>query len=125
MEYTHLGETGLEVSRLCLGTMNFGSGEPWMVDDREHSLSVIERALELGITFFDTANVYSQGESEEILGEALADADRDRAELAVATKVYGPMADGPNTFVATASSDRSRSDSASASPRISSLSPCE
>ena len=96
MEYTYLGETGLEVSRLCLGCMNFGSGEPWMVNDREQSLDVIERALDLGITFLDTANVYSQGESEEILGEALADTDRDRSELAVATKVNGPMHDGPN-----------------------------
>ncbi|ADB61353.1 aldo/keto reductase [Haloterrigena turkmenica DSM 5511] len=96
MEYTHLGETGLEVSRLCLGCMNFGSGEPWMINDREQSRAVIQRALDLGITFFDTANVYSQGESEEILGEALAESDRVRSELAVATKVYGPMHDGPN-----------------------------
>ncbi|WP_126661491.1 aldo/keto reductase [Haloterrigena salifodinae] len=96
MEYTHLGETGLEVSRLCLGCMNFGSDEPWMINDREQSRAVIQRALDLGITFFDTANVYSHGESEEILGEALADADCDRAELTVATKVYGPMYDGPN-----------------------------
>ncbi|WP_339103044.1 aldo/keto reductase [Haloterrigena salinisoli] len=96
MEYTHLGETGLEVSRLCLGCMNFGSGEPWMINDREQSRDVVQRALDLGITFFDTANVYSQGESEEILGEALAESDRARSELAVATKVYGPMHDGPN-----------------------------
>ncbi|MXV62461.1 aldo/keto reductase [Natronorubrum sp. JWXQ-INN-674] len=96
MEYTTLGRTGLEVSRLCLGCMNFGSDEPWMVDDREQSHAVIERALDLGINFIDTANVYSRGESEAILGEALADADRDRSELAVATKVYGPMHDGPN-----------------------------
>ncbi|QSW99449.1 aldo/keto reductase [Haloterrigena alkaliphila] len=96
MEYTHLGETGLEVSRLCLGCMNFGTDQPWMVHDREQARAVIHRALDLGITFFDTANIYSQGESEEILGEALADADRDRSELAVATKVYGPMHDGPN-----------------------------
>ena len=95
MEYTHLGETGLEVSRLCLGCMNFGSGEPWMINDREQSRAVIQRALDLGITFFDTANVYSQGESEEILGEALAESDRDRSELAVATKVFGPSAIGP------------------------------
>ncbi|MDQ2051613.1 aldo/keto reductase [Natronolimnohabitans sp. A-GB9] len=96
MEYTTLGETGLDVSRLCLGCMNFGSDEPWMIDDRQQSLAVIERALDLGITFFDTANVYSQGESEAILGEALAQTDRDRSELTVATKVYHRMNDGPN-----------------------------
>ena len=94
MEYTYLGDTGLEVSRLCLGCMNFGSGQPWMVDDREQSHEVIEAALDRGINFFDTANVYSRGESEEILGAALA--DRDRSELVVATKVFGPMWDGPN-----------------------------
>ncbi|WP_440764343.1 aldo/keto reductase [Natronorubrum sp. DTA7] len=96
MEYTSLGDTGLEVSRLCLGCMNFGTEQPWMVHNREQSHAVIERALDLGINFFDTANVYSGGESEEILGEALAEADRDRSELAVATKVYGPMHEGPN-----------------------------
>ncbi len=94
MEYTTLGPTGMEVSRLCLGCMNFGSGQPWMVDDEGQAHAVIDRALELGINFFDTANVYSRGESEAILGRALA--DRDRAELVVATKVYGPMFDGPN-----------------------------
>ncbi len=94
MEYTTLGPTGLAVSRLCLGCMNFGSGQPWMVDDEEQAHEVIDRALDLGINFFDTANVYSRGESEEILGRALE--GRDRAELVVATKVYGPMFDGPN-----------------------------
>ncbi|SEP70827.1 aldo/keto reductase [Natrinema salaciae] len=96
MEYTNLGTTGLEVSRLCLGCMNFGTGQPWMIHDREQSRAVIDRALELGITFFDTANVYSRGESEAILGDALAAADRDRSELVVATKVFGPMHEGPN-----------------------------
>jgi len=94
MEYTRLGETGLEVSRLCLGCMNFGSEQPWMLHDHEEALEVIDRALDLGITFLDTANVYSNGESEEILGKAIA--ERDREELAVATKVYGGMYDGPN-----------------------------
>jgi len=94
MEYTRLGNTGLEVSRLCLGCMNFGSGEPWMVPDRDEAHTVIDRAVELGINFFDTANVYSHGESEEILGEAIADCDRE--ELVVATKVYGEMDAGPN-----------------------------
>ena len=64
MEYTRLGNTGLEISRLCLGCMNFGSDASWMIDDREQSEAVIERAIEYGINFFDTANVYSQGESE-------------------------------------------------------------
>lgn len=93
MEYTRLGETGLEVSRLCLGCMNFGSGAPWMIGDREKSKEVIERAIEGGINFFDTANVYSHGESEEILGDAL---EGRRDEFVVATKVYGRMADRPN-----------------------------
>jgi aryl-alcohol dehydrogenase-like predicted oxidoreductase len=93
MEYAKLGDTGLEVSRLCLGCMNFGTEQPWMVHDREQSLAVIERAIDLGINFFDTANVYSDGESEEILGEALAGR---RDEFVVATKVYGRMADRPN-----------------------------
>ena len=93
MEYTRLGNTGLEVSRLCLGCMNFGSGAPWMIDDREQSEAVIERAIEHGINFFDTANVYSQGESERILGAAL---DGRRDEHVIATKVHGRMADRPN-----------------------------
>ncbi|WP_226011740.1 aldo/keto reductase [Halomicrobium salinisoli] len=94
MEYTYLGETGLEISRLCLGCMNFGTGEPWMLHDREASIEVIDRALELGINFFDTANAYSRGESEEILGEAIE--GHDREELVLATKVYFPMGEGPN-----------------------------
>ncbi len=70
MEYTTLGPTGLEVSRLCLGCLNFGSEQPWMVGDEEQARAVIDRALELGSNFFDTANVYSYGESEEVLGRA-------------------------------------------------------
>jgi aryl-alcohol dehydrogenase-like predicted oxidoreductase len=93
MEHTTLGSTGLEVSRLCLGCMNFGSDAEWMLDDREESKEVIERAIEHGITFFDTANVYSRGESEEILGEALSGR---REEVVIATKVYGRMRGGPN-----------------------------
>ncbi len=94
MEYTTLGETGMEVSRLALGCMNFGSGEPWMIDDEEKSREIIERALELGINFLDTANVYSRGESEEIVGRAIE--EYDRSELVVATKVYHRMREGPN-----------------------------
>ncbi|MFC6718341.1 aldo/keto reductase [Natrialbaceae archaeon GCM10025810] len=95
MEYTRLGSTGLEVSRLCLGCMNFGSDEPWMIGDEAKSRELIDRALDLGINFLDTANVYSQGESEEIVGRAIEGRDRD--ELVIATKVYGPMGEGPNT----------------------------
>jgi len=96
VEYTYLGNTGLEVSRLCLGCMNFGTGQPWMVHDRDRARTVIDRALDMGINFFDTANVYSNGESEEILGAALRESDRNRDELVVATKVCGRMRDGPN-----------------------------
>jgi len=93
MEYTRLGSSGLEVSRLCLGCMGFGeeSGRvhEWAVDEAE-SRPMIERALELGINFFDTANAYSVGSSEEIIGTALRDmADRD--DVVIATKVYFPM----------------------------------
>ncbi|WP_435183473.1 aldo/keto reductase [Halobellus sp. EA9] len=94
MEYTTLGETGLEISRFALGCMNFGSGEPWMIGDEEQSREVIDRALELGINVLDTANVYSRGESEEIVGRAIE--DYDRSELVVATKVYHRMHEGPN-----------------------------
>jgi aryl-alcohol dehydrogenase-like predicted oxidoreductase len=95
MEYTTLGDTGMTVSKLCLGTMSFGSGRAWTLDEEE-SDEIIQRALELGINFFDTANVYSQGEAEEILGSSLAGHDRDR--LVVSTKVYHPMgSDNPNS----------------------------
>lgn len=94
MEYTTLGRTGLEVSRLCLGCMNFGSGAEWMIGDRERSLAILDRALDLGINFLDTANAYSAGESEEIVGEAIA--GRRRQELVIATKVFFEMHDGPN-----------------------------
>jgi aryl-alcohol dehydrogenase-like predicted oxidoreductase len=96
MEYTTLGDTGVTVSRICLGCMSFGTGEwrDWVLDPPE-SREIIERAIDLGITFFDTANVYSRGESERVLGEVLADYDRD--EQVVATKVWGSMdPDNPN-----------------------------
>ena len=94
MEYTTLGATGTEVSRICLGCMSFGSEEPWMLDEAA-SREIIDRAVELGINFFDTANAYSAGESEEILGRALD--ERDRAEQVVATKTFFPVdGDGPN-----------------------------
>jgi aryl-alcohol dehydrogenase-like predicted oxidoreductase len=88
MEYTTLGGTGTTVSGLALGCMSFGSGHDWMLDPDE-GRELVERAIELGITFFDTANVYSNGESEAILGDVLAEYDRD--EFVVATKVYGEM----------------------------------
>ncbi|MFC6941762.1 aldo/keto reductase [Salinirubellus sp. GCM10025818] len=88
MEYTTLGSTGTTVSRIALGCNSFGNGAEWMLDE-EGSREIIERAIDLGVNFFDTANVYSQGESERILGNVLAEYDRD--ELVVATKVYFPM----------------------------------
>ena len=98
MEYTKLGSTGVDVSRLCLGCMGFGDAERWIhkwVLGEENSRPIIRRAVELGINFFDTANVYSIGKSEEILGRALKDfANRD--EVVIATKVHGRMHDGPN-----------------------------
>jgi len=98
LQYVRLGNSGLEVSRICLGCMGFGEKGRWIHDwvlNEEESRPIIKRALELGINFFDTANVYSLGTSEEILGRALRDyANRD--EIVVATKVHGRMFDGPN-----------------------------
>ena len=96
MDYTTFGSTGTTVSEICLGCMSFGTDwDDWTLD-REESRELIERAIELGINFFDTANVYSYGESEEILGEVLSEYDRD--EMVVATKVYGQMRDDdPNS----------------------------
>ena len=94
MEYTKLGSTGLDVSRLCLGCMNFGSDQPWMLNDADASVDLIHEAVDAGVNFLDTANVYSTGESEQIVGTAIDSLDRD--ELVVATKVYGDMREGPN-----------------------------
>src|SRR4051794_18613285 len=98
MEYTKLGTTGMDVSRICLGCMGFGDAEHWVhkwVLNEENSRPIIQKALELGINFFDTANVYSIGRSEEILGRALKDfANRDA--VVIATKLHGRMHDGPN-----------------------------
>ena len=89
MEYTTLGSTGVEVSRLCLGCMSFGTSDwrDWVLDEEE-SHEIIDRAIDLGINFFDTANMYSQGESERVLGKAL---EGRREEQVVATKVYFQM----------------------------------
>jgi 1-deoxyxylulose-5-phosphate synthase len=98
MEYVKLGNTGMDVSRICLGCMSFGIGErgvfPWALNE-ERSRPMIKKALELGINFFDTANFYSNGTSEEITGRALKDfANRD--EIVLATKVFFQMRKGPN-----------------------------
>ena len=98
MDYVKLGRTGLEVSRICLGCMRYGVSDrgnhPWTLDE-EKSRPFIKRALEGGINFFDTANVYSDGTSEEITGRAVRDfAARD--EVVIATKVHGRMRPGPN-----------------------------
>ena len=98
MDYVKFGRTGMDVSRICLGCMSYGvperGGHPWSLDE-ERSRPFIQRALEVGINFFDTANVYSDGTSEEIVGRALKDfANRD--EVVIATKVHGVMRQGPN-----------------------------
>lgn len=98
MQYTKLGNTGLEVSRICLGCMSFGdpgSGSHEWTMTEEASRPIIAKALELGVNFFDTANAYSLGSSEEILGKAMADFAR-RDEVVIATKVWGEMRPGPN-----------------------------
>lgn len=98
MDYVKLGKTGLDVSRICLGCMGFGDASRWIhqwVLNEENSRAVIKKAVELGINFFDTANVYSLGASEEILGRALKDYAK-RDEVVIATKVHGRMHEGPN-----------------------------
>ena len=97
MDYVRLGSTGLKVSRICLGTMTYGSKKwrEWVLEEDE-SRPFIRRALELGINFFDTADMYSLGVSEEILGRALKDSGPGRDRVVVATKVFNPMGDDPN-----------------------------
>ena len=95
MEYARLGSTGLKVSRICLGCMSFGSGMDWMLPE-DKSRDIIRQALDGGINFFDTADVYSQGESERILGRALKDFAVRREEAVVATKLFHPMGQDPN-----------------------------
>jgi aryl-alcohol dehydrogenase-like predicted oxidoreductase len=104
MEYARLGKTGLKVSRICLGCMSYGDPEraspdgskrwPWALREDE-SRPFFKRALELGINFFDTANVYSAGASEEVTGRALKELAR-REDIVLATKVHGAMSAGPN-----------------------------
>ena len=97
MDYVNLGATGLKVSRLCLGTMTYGSKKwrEWVLEEEE-SRPFIKRALELGINFFDTADMYSLGVSEEIVGRALKDFGGSRERYVVATKVFNAMGDDPN-----------------------------
>ena len=100
MDYVRLGNTGLQVSRICLGCMSYGQATTgvirwqWTLSE-EDSRPHIKAALEAGINFFDTANVYSSGQSEEVLGRAVRDFAK-RDELVIATKVWGPMREGPN-----------------------------
>ncbi len=96
MQYINLGRTGLKVSRLCLGMMSYGSSQwrEWVLSE-EASRPFIQRALEAGINFFDTADMYSRGMSEEVLGRAIKDMAR-RDEVVIATKVFFPMGDKPN-----------------------------
>jgi aryl-alcohol dehydrogenase-like predicted oxidoreductase len=90
MHYRRLGSTGLHVSELCLGAMMFGE---WGNKDHDDSITIIRRAFDAGINFIDTADIYSAGESEEIVGKAIAGR---RDELVVATKIFSPMSDNPN-----------------------------
>ncbi|MEA3135577.1 MAG: 1-deoxyxylulose-5-phosphate synthase [Gammaproteobacteria bacterium] len=98
MKYVNLGSTGLRVSKICLGCMTFGIPErgdhPWTLPE-EQSRSIIRQAVDVGINFFDTANTYSDGTSEEIVGRALTDFTR-RDEVVIATKVFFPMTKAPN-----------------------------
>jgi aryl-alcohol dehydrogenase (NADP+) len=98
VEYVKLGRTGLDVSRICLGCMSYGDaprgGHPWALGEEE-AQPFFRAAVEAGINFFDTANVYSAGSSEEFLGRALAQLTN-RDEVVIATKVHGPMRKGPN-----------------------------
>lgn len=97
MQYINLGRSDLKVSRICLGTMTYGSSKwrPWVLDE-EASRPLINQALEAGINFFDTADMYSLGASEEVLGRALKDFGPGREKLVIATKVFYPMGDGPD-----------------------------
>ncbi len=97
MEQVRLGQSGLNVSRLCLGCMTYGSPDwrDWVLDE-DASRPFIRRALEAGITFFDTADMYSLGRSEEVTGRALRDFTERREDYVLATKVFNPMGEGPN-----------------------------
>ncbi|MET0391228.1 MAG: aldo/keto reductase [Polyangiales bacterium] len=97
MHYVRLGTTGLKVSRICLGAMSYGSSKwrSWVLDEAQ-SLPFIKKALDYGINFFDTADVYSLGESERVLGNSLQKLGVARDKVVIATKVFSPMGDDPN-----------------------------
>ncbi|BCB76073.1 aldo/keto reductase [Phytohabitans flavus] len=97
MDYVRLGSTGLKVSRICLGMMSYGSTEwrEWVLD-YDRAEPIVRRAVELGVTFFDTADMYSLGASEEITGKLLGALFDRREDYVLATKVYHPVGDGPN-----------------------------
>src|SRR5437870_10428372 len=97
LDYVNLGIAGVKVSRLALGMMTYGTPKwrPWVLDE-DASRPFIKRALELGINFFDTADMYSLGESEAVLGRALKDFGIARDKVVIATKVHFPMGDDPN-----------------------------
>ena len=102
MRYNRFGRTGLFVSELCLGTMTFGGAEDSMwgsigrlqLDDAKQ---IVKGAVDAGINFIDTANVYGNGASEQILGQAITAVGLNREELVIATKAFGPMGEGPNS----------------------------
>ena len=98
MDYVRLGNTGVRVSRICLGVMTYGSPKwrPWVLDE-EQSRPFLKSALDYGINFFDTADMYSRGVSEEVLGRALRDFKAPRDQIVIATKAFFPITDGPNT----------------------------
>ncbi|MGZ4275214.1 MAG: aldo/keto reductase [Solirubrobacteraceae bacterium] len=95
MQMRQLGRTGVQVSPLCLGAMMFGA---WGNPDHDESIAIIHRALDAGINFIDTADVYARGESEEIVGKAIRSHPTRRDEVVLATKVHGTMGDDPNQF---------------------------
>lgn len=92
MEYANLGKSGLKVPRICLGCWSYGNQAEWMIEI-DSARPIIQRAIDLGVTFFDTANSYSLGRSEEILGEAIKER---RNDLVIATKIWFPMSEKPN-----------------------------
>src|ERR1041385_651514 len=96
MQYTQLGKSGLEVSRICLGCMSYGTSKwrPWVLDE-DDARPFFRKALDLGINFFDTADMYSRGASEEVTGRALREM-ANMEEIVLATKVHFPMGKGPN-----------------------------
>ena len=99
MKYNQLGNTGLFVSEICLGTMTFGGGGFWKVVgdlDQKNATALVSRSLEAGVNFIDTADVYSEGQSETITGQSLKDIGLKRSDIVLATKCYWRVGKGPN-----------------------------